>query len=84
MRLSNFQAVSRIQRVLITLVMRLIINDGFSFDSSIACFKFFRVSWVNRWWSPSEAQQNVKIKLAHVHEQSEFSHGASLVAAGNR
>ena len=33
MRLSNSQAVSLIQRVLMTLVLRLIMNDGFSFDS---------------------------------------------------
>ena len=32
-----------------TVVLCLIINDGFSFDSSIACSEFFRVSWVNRW-----------------------------------
>jgi len=31
----------------------------FSFDFSITCSEFFRVSWVNRWWSPSEVQQNV-------------------------
>jgi len=43
-RLSNSQDVSLIQRVLITLVLRPILNDGFSFDSSIACSKFFRIS----------------------------------------
>ena len=48
-RLSNSQAVSLIQHVLMTLVLRLIMNDGFSFDVSIACSEFFRVSWVNRW-----------------------------------
>jgi len=42
--LSNSQDGSLIQRVLITLVLRLIMNDGFSFDSSIACSEFFRVS----------------------------------------
>ena len=42
-----------------TLVLRLIMNDGFSFDLSIACSEFFRVSWVNRCWSSSEVQQNV-------------------------
>ena len=47
MRISNSRAVSLIQRVLMTLVLRLIVNDGFSFDSSIACPEFFRVSWVN-------------------------------------
>jgi len=48
-RLSNSRAVSLIQLVLMTLVLRLIMNDGFSFDLSIACPDFFRVSWVNRW-----------------------------------
>jgi len=24
-------------------------NDDFNFDSSIACFEFFRILWVNRW-----------------------------------
>jgi len=81
--LSNSQDVSRIQRVLIILMLRLIMNDGFSFDSSIARYEFFRISWVNRWWSPSEVQQNVTTKLAHVHEQSEFTYGAYLVAAGH-
>jgi len=82
-RLSNSQDVSLIQRVLITLVLRLLINHGFSFDSSVACSVFFRVSWVNRWGSPSGAQQNVTTNLAHVHEQSEFTYGGYLVAAGH-
>ena len=42
MRLSNSQAASLIQRVLMTLMLRLKMNDGFSFDSSIACSEFFR------------------------------------------
>ena len=46
--LSSSQDVSLIQRVLNTLVLRLIMNDGFSFDSSIACYEFFWISWVNR------------------------------------
>jgi len=46
-RLSDSQDVSLIQRVLMTLVLRLIMNDGFSFDSSITCSELFRVSWVN-------------------------------------
>jgi len=66
-----------------TLVLRLIMNDGFSFDSSVACSEFFWVSWVNRWWSFSEVQQNVTTKLAHVHEQSEFADGGYSVAAGH-
>jgi len=48
-RLSSSQDVSLLQRVLMTLVLRLIMNDGFSFDSSIACSEFFRASLVNRW-----------------------------------
>jgi len=83
MRLSNSQDVSRTQRVLMTLVLRLIMNDGFSFDCSIACFEFFQDSWVNRWWSPSEVQQNETTKFAHVHEQSEFTYGGYLVAVGH-
>jgi len=82
-RLSNSQDVSLIQRVLITLVLRLTMNDGFSFDPSIAGSEFFRVSWVNRWCSSSEVQQNVTTELAHVHEQNKFAYGASLVAAGH-
>ena len=30
-----------------TSVLRLIMNDGFRFDFSIACSEFFQVSWVN-------------------------------------
>jgi len=63
------------------MVLRLIMNDGLSLDSSIACSEFFQVSWVNFWWSLSEAQQNVTTKLAQVHEQSEFTYGAYLVVA---
>jgi len=37
-RLSNSQDVSLIQRVLMTLVLRLIMNDGFSFDSANRVF----------------------------------------------
>jgi len=38
-----------IQRELITLVLRFIMNDRFSFDSSIAWSESSQVSWVNRW-----------------------------------
>jgi len=37
--LSNSQDVSLIQRVLMTLVLRLIMNDGFSFDSVNRVFR---------------------------------------------
>jgi len=50
-RLRNSQAVSRIQRVLMTLGLRLIMNDGFSFDSSITCSEvpgFMGKSRINR------------------------------------
>ena len=39
MRLSNSQAVSLIQRVLMTLVLRLIMNGGFNFDSANRVFR---------------------------------------------
>ena len=83
MRLSNSQDVSLIQRVLMTLVMQLIMNDGFSFDSSIACSEFFRCCMGKSLVSPSKVQQNVTTKIAHVHEQSEFTYGSYLVAAGH-
>jgi len=38
-RLSNSQAVSLIQRVLMTLVLRLLMNGGFSFDSANRVFR---------------------------------------------
>jgi len=37
--LSNSQAVSLIQRVLMTLLLRLLMNDGFSFDSANRVFR---------------------------------------------
>ena len=39
MRLSDSQAVPRIQRVLMTLVLRLLMNGGFSFDSANRVFR---------------------------------------------
>jgi len=48
-RLRNSQDGSLIQRVLMTVVLRLIMNDGSSFDSSIAGSEFFQVARVNRW-----------------------------------
>jgi len=47
-RLNSSQDVSLIQRVIITSVLRFIMDDGLSFESSIACSEFFRVPWVNR------------------------------------
>jgi len=52
-RLSRTKQLFHHQTVLMTLVL-LIMNDGFSFYLPISCSEFFRGSWVNRWWSPSE------------------------------
>jgi len=80
-RLSNSQAVSLIQRVLMTLVLRLIMNGGFSFDSANRVFRvipvFIGKSLVIAVRSSTERNN----KLAHVHEQSEFTYGSCLVAA---
>ena len=54
------QDVSLIQRVLITLVLRFIMNDGFSFDLSIACSELFRLSWVNLGYIAGDRRQNLK------------------------
>jgi len=47
-----------------TLVLWLIMNDGFSFDSSITCSELLRVSWVNlgyiAGWSPSELETEIR------------------------
>jgi len=40
-RLSNSEAVSLMQRVLMTLVLRLTMNGGFSFDSANRVFRVF-------------------------------------------
>ena len=68
-----------------TLVLRIIMNSGFSFDSANCVFRvfpgFMGKSWVNR-RSPSEVQHNnVTTKLAYVHEQNEFTYSCYLVAA---
>ena len=81
MRLRNSQAVSLIQHVLTTLVLRLIMNGGFSFDSSITCSELFRVSWVNLGYIAGDRRQNLKPKFAEVPEQSDFTYGVYLVAA---
>jgi len=72
-RLSNSQAVSLIQRVLMTLVLPLIMNGGFSFDWAN---RVFRVLPGFMGKSLVIAVQNVTTKLAHVHEQSEFTYGS--------
>jgi len=79
-RLSSSQDVSLIQRALMTLVLGLIMNDGFSFDSSITCSELFRVSWVNLGYIAGDGDQNMKPKFAQVPEQSGFTYGVYLVA----
>ena len=74
MRLSNSQAVSLIQRVLMTLVLRLIMNGGFSFDSANRVFRVLPGFMGKPLVIAVKFQQNVTTKLAHVHEQSEFNH----------
>jgi len=71
------------QPVLILLVLWLIMNDGFSFDSSITCFEGFRVAWVNRGYIAADRRQNLKPNFAQVPEQSQFTYSAYLVAAGH-
>jgi len=61
----------------------LIMNAGFSFDSSITCSELFRVSWVNIGYIAGDRHQNLKPKFAQVPEQSEFTYSAYLVAAGH-
>ena len=80
MRLRNSQAVSLLQRVLMTLVLRLIMNKGFSFDSSITCSELFRVSWVNLGYIADDRRQNWKPKFAQVPEKSDFTYSVYLVA----
>jgi len=43
-----------------TLVLWLIMNDGFSFDSSITCSELSRVSWVNLGYIAGDRRQNLK------------------------
>ena len=66
-----------------TLVLWLIMNDGFSFDSSITCSELFRVSWVHLGYIAGDRRQNLKPKFAQVPEQSEFTYSVHLVAAGH-
>ena len=64
-----------------TLVLRLLMNGGFSFDSANRVFRvlpgFLGKSLVIAVRSSTEPNN----KLAHVHEQSEFTYVGYLVAA---
>jgi len=82
-RLSKSKQLFHNQRVPITLVLRLIMKDGFSFDTSITCSKLFRVSWVNLGYIAGDRRQNLKPKFAQVPEQREFTYSADSVAAGH-
>jgi len=64
-------------------MLRLVINHGFSFDSSIACSELFRVVWGKLGHVSGDRRQNLKTKFAHTHEESEFIYSAYLVATGH-
>jgi len=66
-----------------TLELWLIMNDSFSFGSSITCPDLFRVSWVNLGNIAGDRRQNLKPKFAQVPEQSECTYSAYLAAAGH-
>jgi len=74
--ISNSQDVSLIQRVLITLVPRLIILVNRVFRVFAG---FMGKSLVIAVRSSTERNN----KLTHMHEQSEFTYGSYLVAAGH-
>jgi len=80
-RLSNSQAVSLIQHALITLVLGPIMNGGFIFDSANRVFRVLPGLMGKSLVIAVRIQHNVTTKLAHVHEQSEFTYGGYLVAA---
>jgi len=57
-------------------------NDGFISTRSVAYSDYFPFHGLNRGYIAEYRRQNVQTKLAHVHEQGEFTHNAYLVAAG--
>ena len=81
MGLSNSQAVSLIQRVLMTLVLRLFMNGGFSLDSANRVFRVFPGFMGKSLVIAVRSSTERTTKFAHVHEQSEFTYGGYLVAA---
>jgi len=56
-------------------------NDGFSFDSANRVFRVLPDFMGKSLVIAVKNQQNVTTKLAHVHEQSEFTYDGYLVAA---
>ena len=74
MRLSKSSQLFHNQTVLMTLVLRLIMNDSFSCDSVNRKIRMVSVSSVNRGYIAGDRRQNGKTKLVQVHEQSEFTH----------
>jgi len=73
-RLSNSQAVSLIQRALMTLVLRLIMNGGFSFDSANRVFRVLPGFMGKSLVVAVRSSTYVITKFARVHEQSEFTY----------
>jgi len=87
-RLCNSQDVSLIQRMLIILVLRLMKKRRFQFRLVNRLFRVLlgcmgkSLPLIGRTFSRQEVQQNATTKLAHVHEQSEFTYGVYLDAQG--
>jgi len=82
-RLSTSKQLFHSPTALMILMLCLVMNDGFSFDSSITCSDFFRVSWVNLVHIAGDRRQNLKPKFTQVPEQSEFTYSVYSVAAGH-
>ena len=66
----------------ITLVLLLIMNDGFSCNPSITCSKWFRVPWLKLRCIACDRRQNLKTKFAQVPEHIQLTYSTYLVAAG--
>jgi len=58
-------------------------KDSFNFECANPLVRIVPVSWVILGCIAGDRPQNLNTKLAHVHEQSEFTYSAYLVAAGH-
>ena len=63
------------------LVLRLLMNGGFSFDSANRVFRVLPGFMGKSLVIAVKSSTQVKTQLAHVHEQSEFTYGGYLGAA---
>jgi len=59
-RLSKSKQLLHNQTVLDTLALRLMMNDGFSFESSITCSELFRIAWVDLGGFAGARRHNLK------------------------